>query len=207
MLAAAPPEEGSISPIPSKGKPANVGKEARWMLADEKCMHTEETTTPATLFKVFKRILARYDSSILEDLHLLLQAFAVLLQEGTGGEQLTSKAISVVADKVEERLEITIEKTMNKMSSTVESLLANQKDIQTSTSALSKTAETYNKLTEDMCNNVKAATEMSDKLTNIVSSYKEALLNDETAAPQQQHQGEKLMQVNPKPQDSQSKPG
>jgi hypothetical protein len=91
-----------------------------------------------------------------------------------------------MANKLDERLDKAVEKTLNKMSPTVECLLTNQKEIQTTTSALSDMAETIKKLTHDMGNNVKAATETSDQLTNMVSLYKEALLNNMAAPSQQQ---------------------
>ena len=96
-----------------------------------------------------------------EDIHLLLQAYAVLLQESSGKELLADKAINAMANKLDERLDKAVEKTLNKMSTTVECLLTNQKEIQTTTSALSDMAETIKKLTHDMGNNVKAATETS----------------------------------------------
>ncbi|KAF8274189.1 hypothetical protein EI94DRAFT_1794404 [Lactarius quietus] len=95
--------------------------------------------------------------------------FALLLQEGANSDSLTSKAVKAVADRVEERLEAVIEETMNKMSGMVESLSANQKEFQTSTTALSEMVETYRKLMLDMSDHVKATMEMSNQLTNMVS--------------------------------------
>ena len=117
---------------------------------EEECICPEEPVTLGTLFKVFRRILEKYRPVIPEDLHLLLQAYTVLLQEGTGAELLTSKAINAVAGKVEERLEMSIENAMSKMSSMVDSLVDNQEKVQASTTALSKTAETFKKLMLNM---------------------------------------------------------
>ncbi|KAF8260427.1 hypothetical protein EI94DRAFT_1811709 [Lactarius quietus] len=88
-------------------------------------------------------------------------------------------------DKVEERLGLAFGESMDKMSSMVESLVANQKVLQTSTSILSETAETFKKLMLDMSNNVKAAMETSDSLTNMVTSYKEVLLKSNLQQNQQ----------------------
>ncbi|KAF8256929.1 hypothetical protein EI94DRAFT_1709914 [Lactarius quietus] len=199
---AAPSEERSVSPNLKKGKTTLAGEQAQLMLAEEKCIRADKTATPATLLKVLKRILEKYDSIIADDLHLSLQAFALLLQESADTELTTNMVINAVLDKVEEKIEMAMEKSMIKMSSMVERILANQKDIQSSSSTLSETAKTLKKLSLDMGNNVKAVMETLDQLTNTVSSYKEVLLKEvppPLAHPQQQQHCERTSpQVDPK---------
>ena len=99
--------------------------------------------------------------------------------------------------KVEERLETSIEKAMDKMSSMADSLMANQEKLQASTSALSGTAETFQKLTLNMDTNVKVATETSDQLSNTVSSYKEAILKSASLQHHQPHSSKPAL-IDPK---------
>lgn len=68
------------------------------------------------------------------------------------------------------------------MSGIVESFAANQKDLQATSGTLSGTAEAFKKLAADMGSNVKEATEVSDQLTNTVTTYKEALMSATTKA-------------------------
>ena len=174
------PSGKGLSPNGKKSKPATAGEEARSVLADKKCMEADEKATPIALFKIFKKILEKYDSTIPEDLHLTLQAYAILLQEGASSQQLTNKAIEAVASRVEERMETAIERNMNTLSNMVESIAAKQKEMQMTTNTLSGTAEAFQKIAVEMGSNVKEATAMSDQLTSTVTTYKEALLNTKT---------------------------
>ncbi|KAF8260870.1 hypothetical protein EI94DRAFT_1705985 [Lactarius quietus] len=63
--------------------------------------------------KVFKRILKRSDNTIQEDLHLSLQVFALLLQECARNEMITSKAINLVAEKMEDKIDEALERSLN----------------------------------------------------------------------------------------------
>ncbi|KAF8262951.1 hypothetical protein EI94DRAFT_1704372 [Lactarius quietus] len=112
---ATPMEGKSQSPSTKKGKLATA--------EDAQAM-------PAALFNIFKRILERYNTSILADLYETLQVYALLLQENANGEQITKKAIDAIAQWVEDRMEASVEKSLRKMSTVVESLIANQKELQ-----------------------------------------------------------------------------
>ena len=193
-----PPNAKGLSPIAKKNKPATAGEEARQVLADKKCIDTDEKATPIALFKIFKRILERYDNAIPEDLHLTLQAYAILLQEGASSQQLTNKAIEAVASRVEERMESAIERNMNTLSNMVESIAAKQKEMQNTTSTLSGTAEAFQKLASEMDSNVKEATAMSNQLTSTVTTYKDALLGNNTPKAHESMQAQGNNHVDPR---------
>jgi hypothetical protein len=169
-------ERKNLSPIAKKGKPATAGEQARQVLADKICILADKQTTPDTLYKIFQSILDKFNTSLPEDVLLTLQAFAALLQESASSEQITKKAIDAVAQRIQDKVEATLEKSLNKMSTMAESLVANQEDLQGSTTALLGTTDTLQKLVQDIGNSVKETTVASSQLSNTVCSYKDALL-------------------------------
>ena len=155
---------------------ATNGEMARKVLADKNYILEDEQITPLTLYNAFQKILDKYHTEIPEDLHLTLQGFAALLQEGASQEQITKKAINAVAQRMEEQVEATLEKSLNKMSTMVESFVDNQKNLQESTSTISGATEALQKITQDLGNSTREASETSNQLSNTATSYKEALL-------------------------------
>ncbi|KAN0141824.1 hypothetical protein V8E53_000286 [Lactarius tabidus] len=144
-------EQKNLSPIAKKGKPATAA---------------DEQTTPDALYKIFQSILDKFNTSLPEDVLLTLQAFAALLQESASSEQITKKAIDAVAQWIQDKVEATLEKSLNKMSTMAESLVANQEDLQGSTTALSGTTDTLQKLAQDIGNSMKETTVASSQLSN-----------------------------------------
>ena len=136
----------------------------------------DEQTTPCELYKTFQKILDKFNASLSEDLSLTLHAFAALLQEGASSEQITKKAINAVAQRVEEQMGGTLEKSLNKLSTMVKSFATNQKDLQESTSIISGAADVLQKLMQDLGNSTREATATSNQLSSTMFSYKEVLL-------------------------------
>ncbi len=81
-----------------------------------------------------------------------------------------------------------MDKSFNKMSTLVESALANQKDIQNTSSSLAGATEMLQKLTQDIGNSVKEVMATTGQLSSTVSSYKEALLSKSNTAMQSNNQ-------------------
>ena len=77
-------------------------------------------------------------------------------------------------------LEGTLEKGLEKLSNLVEASLDNQTELQRTSKELEETAEDIRKSMQDVNNNLAVASDASNKLTNMVSMYREMLL----AAPQ-----------------------
>ncbi len=102
-----------------------------------------------------------------------MQAFAILLQECEGAH---NRVMETLTNKIEEKIESVMDKSIDKMSALVESALANQKDMQTTTATLAGATESLQKMSVDISKSVKEATATSDQLTNTMSTYKEALL-------------------------------
>ena len=98
------------------------------------------------------------------------------MQESASSEQITRKSINAVAQRMEEHVEATLEKSLSKLSSMVETLVANQKDIQNSASGITGASETLQKIVLDFDTITKVASETSTQLTTTVNSYKDVLL-------------------------------
>lgn len=132
-----------------------AGEEARLILTREDCLPVDEPITFNTLFLAFKRILKKYNGSIPDNLHLSLQAFEVLMQEGVNTEQPYSKVMEVLSRKIGQQVESVLDTNMKKMSEIVDNTVANQKAIQISTETLADAVESIHKLATDMGSNMK----------------------------------------------------
>jgi uncharacterized protein YukE len=161
-----------------------AGEQARQVLTSRSCITAEEQATPCGVFKIFMRILEKYNKSMPEDLHLTLEAFAGLLQESTSSKQITKKAVNAVAIRVEEKMEATLERSLSKMSTAIESITANQKDLQGSATTITGATEALQKLTQEMGNSVKETSETSNQLTTAATTYRDALLTASNKSPQ-----------------------
>ena len=152
--------------------------------------------TQCRLHKTFTNILEQFGPGIPEDLYLSLQSFATLLQESTSSELITKKAIKVVAQRMEEKVEASLEKGMEKMSSLAKNLSVNQRELQASSVSLNSMAETLQKVAKDIDHSTKEAKDTSSQLTSSISTYKGALLslgNTNTATPA--HAGTRTQEV------------
>ena len=89
---------------------------------------------------------------------------------------ITKKAIEAVAQRMESRVEASLEKSITKMSNLVDSLSTNQKELQGTSATLRATAETLHKAAQDIDSNNREVKDTSTQLTSSVSTYKEALL-------------------------------
>ena len=98
------------------------------------------------------------------------------MQVSASSEQITRKSINAVAQRMEEHVEATLEKSLSKLSSMVETLVANQKDIQNSASGITSASGTLQKIMLDFDTSTKVASETSTQLTTTVNSYKDVLL-------------------------------
>ena len=74
-----------------------------------------------------------------EDLHAMLQAYLTLLQENANSERISKKAIDIVVKRLEDRLKISIEASLDKVSLAVKSLIANQRTLQETTVVIADT--------------------------------------------------------------------
>jgi hypothetical protein len=116
--------------------------------------------------------------------HVHVQAFEVLLQEGAGYEQISGKLTDSIAQKIEAQLEVVMDKGFNKMSEIIESVVANQKELQTTSDTLANKTESLQKIASEISNNAKEASVSMDQLSSTMTTYKDALLSVQNMAPQ-----------------------
>ena len=170
-------EGKSQSSNTKKSKPVTVGEMARQTLTDKNCILAEEQITSETLFKIFYKILKKFSPNLSEDLHTMLQAYLTLLQENANSEHISKKAIDIVVKRLEDRLKISMEASLDKVSLAVKSLIANQRTLQEMTVVIADVSETLQKVAHNIDNSVKETTATSNQLSTTITSYKEALLS------------------------------
>ena len=152
-------------------------KAMRAMLDKEGLLKQEECITVGSLYDTFKLIHDRYNAKIPSDVQKTMLTFKVLLGMLTAQQQqeqdigMTECAV-LISKKVEEA----IGKGLAKLSGIMESTLANQKDMQNSLKHIEGAAQAIHKALEEVDKNLAVVSDSSNKLTNTVSSYKDALL-------------------------------
>jgi prophage DNA circulation protein len=106
------------------------------------------------------------------------------LQEGAGYEQISGKLTDSIAWKIKTQLKIVMDKGFNKMSEIIESVIVNQKELQTTSDALANKTESLQKIVSEISNNAKEALVSTDQLSNTMTTYKDALFSVQNVAPQ-----------------------
>ena len=76
-----PPGGNNTSPGEKAKKRLTAGEQLRGILADAKCLGSEEPIMPSTMYKILARILNKYGEVMNSDARVVLQALATLLQE------------------------------------------------------------------------------------------------------------------------------
>ena len=178
-----PPSGSGSSPGEKAKKRTTAGEQSRSILADVKCLGSEEPITLSTMYKILARILNKYGEGMNSDARVALQALAALLQEVENQEQISARMMEAIARKVESKLETVLDSGMLKMSDMVDSVVANQKDLQKAAEKLTDNTETLQRMAQEMGCSAKEASATTEQLASTVSSYKEALLTAGNALP------------------------
>ena len=161
----------------------------RETLDKEGILKKEERITVSTLLDAFKLIQERYNAKMPSDAQKVMTAFKVAMgvlvieQKADQNPNMTECA-SIISAKMEEALD----KGLSKLSSAMEISLANQKEMQSATKRIEESTTAIQKTIEDVDKNLTAISDSSNKLTDTVSSYKDALLSA-PKPPQQSHTG------------------
>ena len=183
QAAHAPPGGSNASPGEKAKKRPTAGEQSRSILADAKCLGSEELITPSTMYKILARILNKYGEGMNSDARVALRALATLLQEVENQEQISARMMDAIARKVESKLETVLDSGMLKMSDMVDSVVANQKDLQEATAKLAGSTEALQKTAQEMGCSAKEASATTEQLANTVTTYKEALLTASNEMP------------------------
>ena len=137
----------------------------------------EERITVSSLFEAFKLIDDRYNSKLPSEAQKTMLAFKVLLgvlvvEQKEERDPSMEECAAIISTKVEEA----VNKGLAKLSSVIESSLADQKELQNSSKRIEESTAAISKALEEVDKNLAAVSDSSSKLTNMMSSYKDALL-------------------------------
>lgn len=152
----------------------------------EGILKAEDRITAESLYTALKVIHEKYNSKLAPE--VLVQKIMIAFHAALGVLAAEKNAeqdpgmvecAKIISDKVEEA----IDKGLSKLSTAVESALANQKDMQASpkrieesTAAIHVSATAIHKTLEEVDKNLVVVTDTSNKLTSTMNSYKDVLL-------------------------------
>ena len=152
-------------------------KAPRILLEKEGVLKQDEKVTDMSIYKAYQLLCEKIRPKIQPDLSKLLVAFLIPLGElALNSELEKSKKVEEAPKTLSGKMDETLEKGLEKLSTLVEASLANQKELQNTSKKLEEAAEDIHKSTQDVNRNLAAASDTSSKLTNTVSTYKEMLL-------------------------------
>jgi hypothetical protein len=149
----------------------------RALLDKEGFLKMEEQLTAESLYTVYKLIFDRYSTRLPSDTHKVMLAFKAFLGVFTA-EKNMEKAPDMEehARRISNKVEEAIDRGITKLSKAIETSLTGQKDLQESSKKMEESTAAIHKALEQVNKNLTVVTDSSNKLTNKVSSYKEALL-------------------------------
>ena len=78
-------------------KRITAGEQSRSILADAKCLGSEEIIMLSTMYKIPAQILNKYGEGMNIDARVALQALATLLQEVENQEQILARMMEAIA--------------------------------------------------------------------------------------------------------------
>jgi hypothetical protein len=149
----------------------------RALMDKEGFLKTEERITAESLYTAYKLIFERYSTKMPPDTHKIMLAFKAFLGVFTA-EQNTEKSPDAEgnARRISNKVEEAIDRGITKLSKVIESSLTGHKGLQDSSKRMEESAAAIHKALEQVDKNLAVISNSSNKLTNMVSSYKEALL-------------------------------
>ena len=149
----------------------------RVLFEKEGFLKAEEQITAESLYNVFKLICKKHNNKMPSKIHKTTTAFRILLGIHAA-EKNTEKAPNAEESvkKISEKVEEAIDRGITKLSKVIESSLTEHKNIQDSSKRMKECMAAIHKALEQVDKNLAVVSDSSNKLTNMVSSYKEVLL-------------------------------
>ena len=171
-----PTEDSALNAQKQLNKKALLAQ-TRALMDKQGFLKQEERITVSSLYEAFKLMHNRYNPKIPTEAQRSLLAFKVLLgvlvvEQNEAQDQGMVECAAIISTKVEEA----IDKGLAKMSNAIESSLANQRELQKSSKKIEDSAAAIHKALEEVDKNLVVVSDSSNKLTNTMSSYKDALL-------------------------------
>ena len=176
VVPTAPAEDSALNAQKQLNKKALLAQ-TRALMDKQGFLKQEERITISSLYEAFKLMHDRYNPKISTKVQRSLLTFKVLLgvlvvEQNEAQDPGMVECAVIISTKVEEA----IDKGLAKMSNAIESLLANQKELQKSSKKIEDLAAAIHKALEEVDKNLVVISDSSNKLTNTMSSYKDALL-------------------------------
>ena len=149
----------------------------RALLDKEGILKAEDRITAESLFMALKVIKEKYSSKMPTDVQKIMIAFLASLgvlaaEKNAERDPSMEECAKIISAKVEEA----IDKGIAKLSTAMESTLANQKDMQATSKRIEESTTAIHKTLEEVDKNLVVVTDTSNKLTCTMSSYKDVLM-------------------------------
>jgi hypothetical protein len=162
----------------AKPKAADAEAEARKILIEEDCLSGDTSTiTQHTLICTLTLIIQKYSAAAPKGFMTALQAFTVLMQESNNAVAQQMPIMEALTQKIGDCLEKTVQKEMEKLSTTIKSSIADQCKSLSPTNSITDAVSTLRQVASDMGKSINEVTTATTQISDMVQSYKEALLS------------------------------
>ena len=176
----------TVAPEQKKQNRKSILATPRALLDKEGFLKQDERITVDSLYDAFKLMHDRYKTKLPADTNNAMIAFKLVLGVLAVDQRNEDSGMKECADIISAKVEKAIDRGLAKLSNALESSSANQKDMQNTSKRIEESAAAIQKAIEEVDKNLMVVSDSSNKLTNTMSSYKDALMK--APAPQQQDQ-------------------
>ena len=166
----------------------------RALLDKEGFLKQDERIMVDSLYDAFKLMHDRYKTKMSANTNNAMIAFKLVLGVLAVDQRNEDSGMKECADIISAKVEKAIDRGLAKLSNALESSSANQKDMQNTSKRIEESAAAIQKAVEEVDKNLMVVSDSSNKLTNTMSSYKDALMK--APAPQQQDQAGRKVDMN-----------
>ena len=166
----------------------------RALLEKEGFLKQDELIMVDTLFDAFKLMHDRFKTKLSPKTNNAMIAFKMMLGVLAVDQRNEDTGMKECADIISAKVEKVIDRGLAKLSTALESSSANQKDMQSTSKRIEESAAAIQKAVEEVDKNLAVMSDSSNKLTNTMSSYKDALMK--APIPQQQDQAGRKVDAN-----------
>ena len=154
--------------------------EARELLVGEACLDDETNITHHTILSTLTSIIQKYSTNTPPNLAKALAALVVILKKTNNNASSPAAQLKPAVDAITQKLEEKIEKTMQeevaKMSSLIKNSMAKQRKALSPPGDLADTVTTLKQVASDMSKSINEATTATSHINDMALNYKQALL-------------------------------
>ncbi|KAH8983324.1 hypothetical protein EDB86DRAFT_3085439 [Lactarius hatsudake] len=159
-------------------------QELRALLEKEGLLKKDEDITAKSIHAALKLMYVKYNSKLSPDMQkIILSITACISMLAADKGQEHNQTVETLAQRISDKLETSVNREMGKISNLIETSLANQSEMQSTSKKLDESAGALHKAIEVVNSNLNTVVNTLDKLTTTVSLYKEVLLLAPAARP------------------------